>query len=187
MAQLKELLVEEMQDLLHAETQLTGALPKMAAAAHNPMLKEAFEKHLVQTKHQVERLEQAFEMLGEKAQAKPCKAMMGLIEEGKETIEEGGQKEPLAADLALITAAQKVEHYEISGYGTVRALARQIGMLAVADLMSHTLGEEEAADHLLNSIAKPLLQQASLNDMGAKVNLESTPATHETHRKKTTK
>lgn len=176
MPQLKELLVEELQDLLHAETQLTGALPKMAEAAHHPKLKEAFEKHLEQTKHHVERLQQAFELLGEKAQPKPCKAMMGLIEEGKETIEEGDEKEPMAADLALIAAAQKVEHYEISGYGTVRTLARQIGMQSVADLLSHTLGEEESADYLLGAISKPLIQQATIEDLGANVNLESTPA-----------
>jgi Mn-containing catalase len=189
MAQLKELLIEEMQDLLHAETQLTGALPKMAEAAHNPKLKEAFEKHLVQTENHVARLQQAFSILGEKAQPKPCKAMMGLVEEGKETIEEGEEKEPLAADLALITAAQKVEHYEISGYGTVRALARQLGLLDIAELMTHTLGDEERADYLLSSIAKPLVQQATLEDMSADVDLEGTPASrHEagmgTRRKK---
>jgi Mn-containing catalase len=176
MAHLKELLVEELQDLLHAETQLTGALPKMAEAAHNPKLKEAFEKHLVQTQNHVERLQQAFKLLGEKAQPKPCKAMMGLVEEGEETIEEGQDKEPLAADLALITAAQKVEHYEISGYGTVRALAKQLGMLEVADLLTHTLGDEESADYMLTSIAKPLVQQATLDDMGEHVDLEGTPA-----------
>src|SRR5580658_5977499 len=121
MAHLKELLVEELQDLLHAETQLTGALPEMAEAAHHPKLKEAFEKHLIQTEGHVERLNSAFGLLGEQAKPKPCKAMMGLVEEGKETIEEAREKEPLAADLALITAAQKVEHYEISGYGTVKA------------------------------------------------------------------
>src|ERR1700734_4257186 len=176
MAQLKELLIEEMQDLLHAETQLTGALPKMAEAAHNPKLKEAFQKHLIQTENHVARLQQAFSIMGEKAQPKPCKAMMGLVEEGAETIEEGQEKEPLAADLALITAAQKVEHYEISGYGTVRALAKQIGMFEVADLLSHTLGEEESADFLLCSIGKPLMQQAALDDMGAEVNLETVPA-----------
>lgn len=175
MAQLRELLIEELQDLLHAETQLTAALPKMAEAAHNPKLKEAFEKHLVQTENQVTRLHQAFSILGEKAQPKPCKAMMGLVEEGKETIEEGQEKEPLAADLALITAAHKVEHYEISGYGTVRALAKQLGLLDIAELMAHTLGEEESADYLLGSIAKPLVQQATLEDMDAEVDLETVP------------
>jgi Mn-containing catalase len=190
MAQLKDLLLEELQDLLHAETQLTGALPKMAEAAHNPKLKEAFEKHLVQTQNHVARLQQAFSILGKKAQPKPCKAMMGLVEEGEETIEEGQEKQPLAADLALITAAQKVEHYEISGYGTVRALAKQLGLQEMAELMTHTLGEEESADYLLGSIAKPLVQQATLEDMGANVDLEGKPsgrqeAGTESRRKKT--
>jgi Mn-containing catalase len=174
--QLKELLLEELQDLLHAETQLTGALPKMAEAAHNPKLKEAFEKHLEQTKNHVERLKNAFQGMGEKAHPKPCKAMMGLIEEGQETIEEGQEKDELAADLALITAAQKVEHYEISGYGSARALARQLRLSAVEKLLSHTLGEEESADFLLTEIAKPLVQQATLDDMGADVDLVTTPA-----------
>jgi Mn-containing catalase len=186
MPQLKELLVEELQDLLHAETQLTGALPKMAEAAHDPKLKEVFQKHLEQTRNHVDRLQQAFALLGEKAEPKACKAMIGLIEEGKETIEKGQGKEPLAADLALITAAQKVEHYEISGYGTVRTLARQIGMVGVADLMSHTLGDEESADYLLTSIAKPLLQQATLDDMGGDVDLEGTPKTGQENRRKKT-
>lgn len=160
----KELLVDELQDLLNAETQLLQAIPKMAAAAHNPKLKEAFTKHLIQTENQVARLKQVFELLGEEPQAKPCKAMLGLIEEGKETIEEGSDKEELAADLALITAAQKVEHYEIAGYGTVRALARQIGAVDAATLLSHSLGEEESTDYLLTEIAKPILQEATAED-----------------------
>ena len=164
MSQLKELLVEELQDLLHAEMQLTKALPEMAAAAHHPKLREALEKHLEQTQGHVTRLNEAFELLGVKAQPKPCKAMLGLVEEGKEQIQEGKEKEELAADLALITATQKVEHYEISGYGTARALARQINEREVATLLSHTLGEEESADFLLTTISKPLVQQASLED-----------------------
>jgi Mn-containing catalase len=176
MPQLKELLIEDLQDLLHAEMQLTAALPKMAKAAHHPKLKEGFEKHLLQTEGHAERLKRCFDLLGEKAEPKACKAMKGLVEEGEETIEEGRDKEPLAADLALIGAAQKVEHYEISGYGTARGLARQIGELEVASLLSHTLGEEESADHLLTTLSKPLLQQASLDDLGAAVNLERTPS-----------
>ena len=176
MAQLKELLIEELQDLLHAERQLTGALPKMVEAAKHPKLKEAFKKHLQQTELQVERLGEAFNALGERAQAKPCKAMMGLIEEGQETIAEGRDKEPLAADLALIAAAQKVEHYEISGYGTVRTLARQLGFIEVEKLLSQTFGEEESADYLLSEIAKPLIQQASLEDIGGEIDLETVPA-----------
>ena len=161
MNQLKELLVEELQDLLHAESQLTKALPKMAAAAHHPKLRESFEKHLVQTQGHIERLKMVFSLLGEKPQAKPCKAMEGLVAEGEETIEEGKDKEALAADLALITAAQKVEHYEISGYGTLRVLARQIGEYGVYELLTQTLGEEESADFLLSEIAKPIIQQAT--------------------------
>ncbi len=172
MPQVKELLIDALQDLFHAETQLTGALPKMAEAAQNARLREAFEKHLAQTQLHVERLQKVFQLLGEKAQAKPCKAMMGLIAEGEETIQEGAQKEPLAADLALIAAAQKVEHYEIASYGTARGLARQLGELESARLLTHTLGEEESADFLLTAISDPLLQQATLDDMGSAVNLD---------------
>ncbi len=181
MSQLKELLVEELQDLLHAEMQLTKALPEMAAAAHNPKLKEAFEKHLEQTQGHVSRLHQAFDLLGVKAQPKACKAMAGLVEEGKETIQEGKQKEQLAADLALVTAAQKVEHYEISGYGTVRALARQINEREVATLLSHTMGEEESADFLLTTISKPLIQQASAEDYAAAKGQPRASKAHASH------
>lgn len=163
---LKELLVEELRDLLHAEGQLVAALPKMAQAAHQPKLKEAFLKHLKQTEGHVERLKEAFELLGEKAQPKPCKAMIGLVEEGKETIEEGKEKTEIAADLGLIASAQKVEHYEISGYGSARSLARQIGEREVATLLAHTLGEEESADSGLTDLAKPLMQRASSEDTG---------------------
>lgn len=181
MPQLKELLVEEMQDLLHAETQLTAALPKMAAAAHDPQLKQAFEKHLEQTRHQVERLQRAFALLGEKAQPKPCKAMLGLVDEGRETIEEGRKKEPLAADLALITAAQKVEHYEISGYGTVRALARQIGALDVAELMSHTWGKKRARTICLRPspsrcFSRPASRTATVTSIWKRSNLPAKPS-----------
>ena len=176
---LKELLIDQMQDLLHAETQLTGAIPKMAEAAHHPKLKEAFEKHLTQTETHVERLRKVFELLGERAEPKPCKAMMGLVEEGKDTIKEGEGKQPLAADLALIAAAQRVEHYEISAYGTARGLARQLGQVEAARLLSHTLGEEESADFLLTAISDPLIQQAALDDQGAEVNLDSVPVQSE--------
>jgi len=165
MSQLKELMIEELQDLLHAEEQLVSALPKMAKAAHNPKLREAFEKHLVQTQGQVERLHRVFELLGEDPQPKPCRAMLGLLQEGEETITEGRDKDEASADLALITAAQKVEHYEISGYGTVRSLARQLGEIEAATLLSHTLGEEESADHLLTQVAKPLVQELLANEM----------------------
>jgi Mn-containing catalase len=164
MEMLREVLVESLQDLLHAEMQLVQALPKMAEAASHPKLKEAFERHLEQTEGQVERLKSAFEILGEKAEPKACKGMLGLIEEGKEVISENEDKEGLAADFCLIAAAQKVEHYEISGYGTARSLARQIGERDVATLLSHTLGEEESSDYLLTEISKPILQDATLED-----------------------
>ena len=172
MSQLKELLTKEMSDLLDAETQLTEALPKMAQAAVHPKLKEAFEKHLVQTQGHVERLRTAFQSLGEEPESESCKAMQGLIEEGEKSIQEGSGKEPLAADLALISAAQKVEHYEIASYGTARGLARQMGLRDCARLLSHTLGEEESADFLLTAISDPLVQQLTLDDMGADVNLD---------------
>jgi Mn-containing catalase len=165
MDQLRNLLVKDLQDLLHAEMQLVQALPKMAEAATNPKLKEVFDKHLVQTEGHVERLNSAFEILGVKAQPKACKGMKGLIEEGEETIEEneGNEEEDeLAADLALIGTAQKGEHYEISGYGTARCLALQIGEREVHALLSRTLGEEESSDYLLTELSKPLLQDASL-------------------------
>jgi Mn-containing catalase len=160
MSQVKESLVEQLQDLLSAENQLVAALPKMAEAAHHPKLREIFEKHLAQTKNQVERLQQIFELFGEEAAPKTCRGMAGLIEEGQETIEEGASKDEFGADLALIAAAQKVEHYEISGYGTARALALQLNEREVARLLSWTLGEEEASDYLLTEISKPLLQEA---------------------------
>jgi Mn-containing catalase len=172
MQQIKELLIDQLRDLLDAENRLTEALPRMAQAAQHPKLREAFEKHLVQTQGQVERLNMAFQLLGEQPEAKACKAMAGLIKEGEETIEEMRGKEPLVSDLALIASAQRVEHYEISAYGTARTLARQIGQADCARLLSHTLGEEETTDHLLTMIAEPLLQQATLDDMGADTDLE---------------
>ncbi len=161
MPALKELLVEEMQDLLHAEGQLVKALPKMARAAKEPKLKQAFENHLEETKGHVERLKQAFELLGAKPKAKVCKAMQGLVEEGQEKITEGKEKEDAMADLGLVAAAQKVEHYEISGYGTLRTVAEQIGENKVAKLLAQTLAEEEKTDKLLTQLSPPLLQQAA--------------------------
>jgi Mn-containing catalase len=157
---LEELLVENLRDLLHAEGQLVKALPKMAEAAQNGALKLCLENHLEETKEQVERLKEVFTLLGVPAKAKPCKGMAGLIEEGNEVIEEGDGMEPPAADLALIAAAQKVEHYEISGYGTARALAGQVGLPAVAELLARSLAEEEVSDNLLTQIARELMSEA---------------------------
>lgn len=162
---LEDAFVDEIRDLYDAEKQIVRSLPKLAKSANSEELRAAFKEHLEVTKGQVQRLEQVFEMLDQKARSKPCKGMKGLLEEGSELIEEAGEKDPALHDLELIGAAQKVEHYEISGYGTARALARQIGAVEAATLLSRTLGEEESADFLLTTIAKPLLQQASVEDM----------------------
>jgi Mn-containing catalase len=159
MSKLQNLLIDELQDLLSAENQIVGALPKMVEAAHDGKLKEAFQKHLTQTQGQVERLKSALALMGEDAKSKPCKGMKGLLEEGEETIAAGQDRDELTADLALIAAAQKVEHYEISGYGTAKCFARQVGEREVAVLLSQTLGEEESTDFLLTAITEPLLQQ----------------------------
>jgi Mn-containing catalase len=160
-ALLQEVLVEQLKDLLHAEGQLVKALPKMARAAHSPQLKTGFQNHLEETKGQVERLKQVFELLGEKAKAKPCKAMQGLIEEGQETITEGKEMEDVAADLALAVCAQKIEHYEIAGYGSVRTLAEALGNPKVVKLLAQTLAEEEKTDKLLTEASAPLIEEAN--------------------------
>lgn len=159
---LQESLVEELQDLLSAESQIVKALPKIIKAANDPKLKAAFTKHLEETKGQVERLKQVFELLGEKAKATHCKGMEGLLAEGQEKVEESGEKNPYASDLALVAAAQKVEHYEISGYGTVRTIAEQLGNKKVAKLLQQTLTEEEKTDALLTKLSPPLLKSASM-------------------------
>lgn len=159
-AVIQEVLVEGLQDLLHAEGQLVKALPKMAKAAHSDLLRLAFEKHLDETRGQVDRLKEAFELLGLAAKPKPCKGMAGLLEEGNEVIAESNDRDDVAADLAVIAAAQKVEHYEISAYGTSRALAGQIGRPELAELLAKSLAEEEGADNLLTQIARELMGQA---------------------------
>jgi len=161
MEALHELLVEDLKDLLHAENQLVKALPKMARAANDQKLKQAFQKHLEETKGHVERLKQVFEQLGEKARAKPCKGMQGLVEEAQEVITEGKELEDHAADLGIIAAAQKAEHYEISAYGTLRTLAEHIGERKVARLLEQTLKEEEKTDKLLTELSTPLLERGS--------------------------
>jgi Mn-containing catalase len=177
MPDIQELLVEEMQDLLHAEGQLVKALPKMAKAAKTPDLKQAFQEHLEQTKGHVERLNRAFELLGAKPKSKPCKGMEGLVEEGSAMIEEGKEKPDSIADLALIAAAQKVEHYEISGYGTLRALAEHLGNESVAKLLGQTLAEEEKADKLLTNISPSLMNSSESKEED---DLENTKAKSKT-------
>jgi Mn-containing catalase len=163
--QLKELLIEELQDLLHAENQIVAALPKMASAAKNPKLREAFQKHLEQTQQQVERLNEVFGLLDSKPESKACPSVKGLIEEGQQRIKEGDGKSEVAADLSLITAAQKLEHYEIAAYGNAKTLALQIDEVDAAKLLERTLGEEESTDFLLTEISKPLLQQARMQEL----------------------
>jgi Mn-containing catalase len=157
---IEQLLVEQLRDLLHAEGQLVKALPKMAKAARADSLKLALERHLEETKTQVERLKEAFDLVGVAAKSKPCKGMAGLIEEGQEVIDEGEQLEDAAADLALIAAAQKVEHYEISAYGTARTMAGQIGLPTVAELLCKSLAEEEVADNLMTQLARELMSES---------------------------
>lgn len=157
---LEALLVDHLRDLLHAEGQLLKALPKMAEGARSQELKNAFEEHLEQTETQVSRLEEVFGLLGQTAKPKPCKGMAGLITEGQELIEEGREEQDAAADLALIAAAQKVEHYEISAYGTARTLAAQAGLPAIAMLLGKSLAEEQVADSLMTQIARALMSEA---------------------------
>jgi len=156
---IQELLVDELCDLLHAEGQLVKALAKMAKAANSDLLRLAFEKHLEETREQVERLKEVFTLLEVTATPKPCKGMAGLIEEGAEVIAEGEERDDVAADLATIAVAQKVEHYEISGYGTSRSLAGQIGRPDIAQLLAKSLSEEENADNLLTQVARELMGQ----------------------------
>ena len=157
---IEALLVDQLRDLLDAEGQLVKAIPKMLKAARADSLKFALENHLEETKAQVERLKEAFALCGEQARAKPCKGMSGLIQEGQEVMDAGAEQEEETADLALIAAAQKVEHYEISAYGTARTLAGQAGLPAVATLLNKSLAEEEVADNLLTQIARELMSSA---------------------------
>jgi Mn-containing catalase len=157
-----ELLIDELRDILHAEKQLTKALPKMARAARFDQLRELFEQHLIETEQQIERINECFSMLGVNARAKPCKGMMGLVEEGEEVMQKGRSKEDAAADLALIGAAQRVEHYEMSGYTTAKNLAQQLRHSAVVALLSKSLAEEENADQLLNQVARTLMSVAKM-------------------------
>lgn len=155
---LQDLFIEQLKDLYSAETQLTKALPKMAKAASSEELKNAFQEHLEVTKEHVSRLEQVFQELGESPKGQKCKGMEGLIEEGAETIKE--DMEDAVRDAALIAAAQRVEHYEIAGYGTVRTYASLLGHDAAVTLLQQTLNEEGEADKTLTSLAENINVQA---------------------------
>jgi Mn-containing catalase len=159
---IQDLLTDQLRDILHAEKQLLKALPKMEKAARSAQLQRLFQQHLQETEEQVTRLEESLRILGTAARAKPCKGMMGLIDEGEEVIKETKNKDDAAADLALIAAAQRVEHYEISGYMTARNLAQQLRHSAIVQYLSKSLAEEENADQLLNQVALPLMSVAKM-------------------------
>lgn len=155
---LRDLYVEELKDLYNAEHQLLKALPKMAKAATSPALKKGFEKHLTETKGQVDRLEKIFKGLDESPKGKKCKAMEGLIAEGSEVMEK--DMEPEVMDAALIASAQRVEHYEIAGYGCVRTYAELLGETKAAKLLQQTLDEESKTDVALSKLAEKINVEA---------------------------
>lgn len=152
---LETLYIEELRDLYNAESQLVKALPKMAKGATSSDLKQAFEEHLEQTKVHVERLEEIFEHLDKSPKGKTCKAMKGLIEEGSEILEEEGDESVI--DAALIGAAQRVEHYEIAAYGTVRTFANLLGEDEATALLQETLDEEGETDKRLTELAEEVI------------------------------
>jgi ferritin-like metal-binding protein YciE len=155
--QLDELFHDTLKDIYFAEKKILSALPKMAKAAQNEDLKAAFEKHEAETEEQVERLEKVFELIDAKPQGKTCAAIMGIIEEGQEIIKE--YKESAALDAGLLAAAQAVEHYEISRYGTLRTWAEELGLSEAAELLDETLAEEKATDEALTELATVCVNQ----------------------------
>jgi ferritin-like metal-binding protein YciE len=161
---LHEMMLDEIRDLYHAEKQLTKALPKMAKAATNEDLREAFQMHLEETQEQITRLEEVFEALGEKPKTKPCHGMAGIIEEGNETMQEDADGSVM--DAALIAAAQRVEHYEIGAYGTCIEWARLMGHTEVVSLLEQTLEEEKATDKKLTMLAESEINPAALAEAG---------------------
>src|SRR6476469_7772817 len=167
MDSLKELFIDELKDLYNAENQLLKALAKMAKKAAAPELKRAFQDHLTQTQGNVDRLEKIFKGLGEKPPVKTCKAMKGLVEEGKEIIDEDGDDSVL--DAALIGAAQRVEHYEIAGYGVVRTFASLLGEDGAMQTLQRTLNEEAETDKKLTRLAESIINvEASEAENGEK-------------------
>ncbi len=155
---LEQLFIDELKDLYSAEKQITKALPKLAKAATSPELRQAFENHLQETIGHVERLDQIFEVLGKSSRGKACHGMQGLLEEGSEVLEDTEKGD--VRDAALISAAQRVEHYELAAYGCVREYAHLLGQEKVADLLKETLQEERAADEKLGVIAKQVNSEA---------------------------
>jgi ferritin-like metal-binding protein YciE len=159
---LNDLFVEQLQDLYSAEMQLVEALPKMASAASHDELRQAFEHHLEETRGHVERLREVFGRLGRTPGGETCQAMKGLIAEGEEVVQ--AQGDPAVKDAALIAAAQRVEHYEIAGYGTVRTFADQLDLGDAKDLLDQTLDEESSADKLLTKIATGGMLKTGVNE-----------------------
>lgn len=155
---LRSLYVHELQDLYSAETQLVKALPQLAKGANASELKTAFQEHLAQTKLHVQRLEQVLEGMGESTSGDKCKGMAGLIKEGRDLLKQDGL--PGVVDTALIAAAQKVEHYEISGYGSARTMANMLRLDDAADLLQQTLNEEKQTDERLTELAEALMSVA---------------------------
>ena len=158
---LKDVLQEQLEDLYSAETQLTAALPKMAQAAHDDQLREAFEHHLEETHDHLKRVKEALGEIGVSSPTEVCRGMKGLIAEGEKLMHEEG--DPMAQDAALIAAAQRVEHYEIAAYGTARQLAGDCGFDGIKDLMDQTLDEESQADKLLTKIATGGMFKSGVN------------------------
>ena len=154
---LDDLFIHFVKDMYYAEKQILKALPKMAKKASSPDLKAAFESHLDETREHVARLEQVFELCDRKPRAETCDAILGIIEEGKEIMEEA--EDPDALDAGLIAAAHAVEHYEISRYGTMVAWAKKLGMNKASDILQKTLNEEYAADEKLETIASASVNQ----------------------------
>jgi ferritin-like metal-binding protein YciE len=159
---LEKLYMNELRDLYSAENQLLKALPKMAKGASSPDLKDAFQKHLEQTKGHVERLEELFEQLDESPKGKTCQAMKGLIEEGSEILKEEGEES--VRDAGMIVAAQKVEHYEIASYGSVRTFANLLGQDEAARLLQSTLDEESETNEILNRLAETVVNPEALTE-----------------------
>jgi ferritin-like metal-binding protein YciE len=162
---LRDVLKEQLMDLYSAETQLVEALPKMAQGASSDELRQALEHHLDETRGHVRRVEEALGELGASGGSEECKGMKGLIAEGEEVLSMSG--DPLAKDAAIIAAAQRVEHYEIAAYGTVKQLADDLDLSGIKDLMDQTLDEESNADTLLTKIATGGMFKAGVNEQAA--------------------
>jgi ferritin-like metal-binding protein YciE len=159
---LKDLFVEQLRDLYDAEHQISRALPKMANAASSKELKDAFNMHLDQTRTQIQRLERIFSDLGMAPQGETCEAMQGIIKEGDQVI--NAQGDANVKDAALITAAQRVEHYEMAGYGSVRTYAKELGYNDAADMLQKSLDEEGTTDHKLTKLAEGGLFAKGINE-----------------------